>query len=572
MHFRRDDQRQTTGDTSSVSEPRWIVELDDGREVRWQGLQTGPLCFTSEQVDELTHELLGLDAEAFEAEVEAVLRPAVGESANRPAVILHSTTPELRTFDGDLDARLKGERGGDFTTYKEARSVYLAGPGDLAVGRTHAWQGAVSALGRDAICLEDRDHYYLSHSLLHLARNRAPGSAVDRLVEHLRQEPRLVRLYAFEREMQLFLLWAARQAGLDELAVEANRPALSVAWNRKSTLHPTVTRALELESQWSRTADPMAGLQLESRHCLLAERICPDAPTFPGYSIERRDRPVEDFVPQLLRAAELLRRRYGLDKGCLKASESGDGARITPNIDLRDTETLESLGREARVHGDDYVLEAHVFYGRAEIGGQTLPTSLSAHIRAGQVAPGATIQFMEGTSWKGNILLDEAAASLFGVSDEQYARVRRFMADFQDGFERREPGLVLTGVDFGIGAVGGRFEDRPLVGVQDLNVSFTGAECLRAFLDQAQRIKGEQAQPYGVTRIFRPRPHADHKAFLEVARQFDRGPVFADAVAAIPGRWGMVGITGRDPRQAVDHLNELQAALSAAGLIEASTD
>ncbi len=567
----RKDRPQTPDEASPKSEPGWTVELDDGRAIRWQGLQTGPLCFTAEQVDELTHELLGLDAQAFADQVETVLRPAVGETASRPAVILHSTTPELRTFDGDLDALAKGARGGDFTTYKEARSVYLAGPGDLAVGRTRAWRGAVSVLGRDALCLEDRDHYYLSHALLHLARHRTPGSAVDRLVEHLRREPRLIRLYAFEREMQLFLLWAARQAGLDELAVEANRPALSVAWNRKSTLHPTVAQARSLEAQWTPLQDPVAGLELESRHCALARRICPDAPTFPGYSIERRDRPAEDFVPQLLQAAELLRRRYGLEKGCLKASESGDGARITPNIELRDTETLESLGREARVHGDDYVLEAHVFYGRAEIGGQTLPTSLSAHIRAGQVAPGATIQFMEGTSWKGNILLDEAAAPLFGVTSEQYARVRRFMADFQDGFERREPGLVLTGVDFGVGTVGGRFGDRPLVGVQDLNVSFTGAECLRAFLDQAQRVKGTDAQPYGVTRIFRPLPHADHKAFLEVTRPFDRGPVFADAVAAIPGRWGMVGITGRDPRQAVDHLNELQAALSAAGLIESPT-
>jgi len=131
------------------------------------------------------------------------------------------------------------------------------------------------------------------------------------------------------------------------------------------------------------------------------------------------------------------------------------------------------------------------------------------------------------------------------------------------------PGLVLAGIDFAIGRVGGAFGETVLLGVQDLNVSFTGAECLRAFLEKSQRAKSSRGgHRYGVTRIYRPNPQADHAAFLGVTNSFDRGRVCADTVASIPGRWAMVSISGADPRGAIDNLNHLQNALVTEGLIE----
>jgi len=493
------------------------------------------------------------------------------DQVDRPALFLHSTTPDLRTLEGDLDALIRGGPGGDFTTYKEARSVYLAHPGDVVVGRTRSWKAACAAMDADAICLDDTDHYYLSHALLHLAERHQsrPVAAIDQMVACVRDTPRVVRLYAFEIEMQIFLLWLAREAGLEELALEANRSTVAAAWNRKCVLHPTVAEAVAFPDRQP-GEEAMEYLRLESQRCALTRELSIPLPALPGYTLERQGYSVEGFVEQLQCAADLLGRRYGLARGCLKASESGDGARISPGIDLEDISTLSELGREAASHGDDYVLEAHVTYGQAEIAGHILPTALSAHIRGGKLAPKATAQFMQGTSWKGNVLLDESSLDLFSVTSSHYRCLRQFVCDFQAAVEKEQPGLVLAGIDFAIGTVGGVFGEIALLGVQDLNVSFTGAECLRAFLEKAgvkSRIEGKD---YGITRIYKPTLLGDHQAFLRVTRSFDHGSVHADTIASIPGRWAMVGITGADPRDAIENLNRLQKALDSEGLIMAS--
>jgi hypothetical protein len=179
---------------------------------------------------------------------------------------------------------------------------------------------------------------------------------------------------------------------------------------------------------------------------------------------------------------------------------------------------------------------------------------------------------MEGTSWKGNVLIDEESCERFGVTAATYERLFAFVRAFRDAFAARPPGLVITGIDFALGRVGGVFGERELLGVQDLNVSFTGAECLRAFLEKLPRGNHagteEVPMPYGVTRIFRPKRHADHSAFLEITRRFSKDGLFADTVAAIPGRWGMVGITGDDPAEAIENLGRLQEALEAADLVQ----
>ncbi len=550
----------------------WTVVMEDGRRIPWIGLQTGPLTLDAAAVEASCQALLGFGTDVLARHCERVLQPATGAKADRPALILHSTTPELKTFDGDLDALVRGRPGGDFTTYKEARSVYLAGPEDIVVGRTRAWQAAVAEIGAKSIRLEDVDHYYLSHALLHTARGEET-EAMRQMIASVRETARVIRLYAFEPEMQIFLLWLARMAGRDELAVEANRPTLAAAWNRKSVLHPTVTRAAAMDA--SRLAEaPAARLAQESRNSVLAEQLDLDLDlaSLPGYTIERDQRSVEDFVDQLLVAARLLHERYGLVSGCLKASESGDGARITPGIKLDDHGRLTTLGREAHVYGDDYVLEAHVTYGQALVAGQMLPTALSAHVRGGRLAPGATVQFVEGTSWKGNVLLDEAGLDAFGISPDHYRRLRGLVEDFLVACNAQTPGLVLAGIDVAIGTVGGTFGSTPILGVQDLNISFTGAECLRALLAKARRAKtGDDGHRCGVTRIYKPSARGDHAAFRRVTRSFARGPIYADTVASIPERWAMVGITGADPADALSNLSRLEEALKAAGLVETSS-
>lgn len=559
----------------------WTVE-HGGRRMPWQGLYTGPLTIPRPELGAICQSLLGCGVGELQR-YDGLLQPARGDQARRPALILHSTTPELHTFEGDLHTLLREAPAGNFTTYKEARSVYLARPGDVVVGRTRSWARAVSALeveakGIEAIILPDVDHYYLSHALLRLAvaHQTTPSEAMARMVACVRATPRLVRLYAFELEMQIFLLWLARSAGREELAVEANRPALAARWNCKAVLHPTVEVARGLDASLN-GQPPAHCLRRESEVCALAEEMGIAVPTVPGYTLVRAERTADDFVAQLRQAAQLLGRRHGLTTGCLKASESGDGARITPGLSLEDGGTLDRLGREAYEHGDDYVLEAHVTYGRVVVAGQELPTALSAHVRGGAVASGATLQFMAGTSWKGNLLLDEASCARLHIAAAHYRRLRRFVEDFHAAFARRDAGLVLAGIDFAVGTVGGAFGDTALLGVQDLNVSFTGAECLRAFLHKAEQAAAppdgtssvSNGTSYGVTRIYRPAAQADHDAFLHLTNAASRDGIFADTIASVPGCWAMVGITGRDPIDALQNLSGLQHSLRAAGLIEA---
>lgn len=562
---------RSTPDPMTGESRDWTVELGDGRQIPWAGLRTGPRTLSRDVVAGICQRLLGFELEALGQGVEGVLRPATAADARRPALLLHSTTPELKTFEGDLEALVTGARGGDFTTYKEARSVYLARPGDLAVGRTLPWRAAVQVLGVEAVTLPELGHYYLSHALLAVAaeHRERPVPEMERLVDWVRQRRPIVRLYAFEQEMQIFLLWLTRAAGLDFLPLEANHPRVSARWNRKAVLHPPVAVALKMPDGLA-AKEPVAILRAESALCELAVAMELEVPTVPGYTLERLGRSQEEMASQIVSAAALLRQRYGLERGCLKASESGDGARILPGLDLADEATLRRLAHEAWPYGDDYVLEAHVTYGRTTVAGEELITALSAHVRGAAVAPGATLQFMEGTSWKGNVMVDEGSCEAFGVEPGQYRELQQFLEAFHGVFERQGGGLVLAGVDFAVGSVGGRLGEALLLGVQDLNVSFTGAECLRAFLARARAAgfgKGNEDPP-GVTRIYRPRPLADHQTLADEVAAWCPEGVFAEPVASIPGRWGMVGVTGDDPAAALRNLGRLRDHLLERNLIE----
>lgn len=549
----------------------WRVVLEDGRRVRWRDLYTGPLTLSSGQMDEACRALLGCGPGDIHRKVARVLRPAIGDRARWPALILHSTTPELKAFEGDLQALERGAEPGDLTTYKETRSVFLAGPGDVTVGRTRTWKQAVSALGVPGVELPDRDHYYLSDALLSLARDfqHRPSESLGALVAQVSRGPRRVRVYSLEPAMQIFLLWLARTSGVDELAVEANDPALSKAWNRKAVLHPTVDQALELEESVA-GVPTVHRLQIEASRSVLATALESSVPTVPGYTLERAGIDAAAFVRQLLEAARLLEDRYGLATGCLKASEAGDGARITRNIGLADRQELERLGLEAHRHSDDYVLEAQIRYRASSVAGRQLPLALSAHIRGGRVADGLTLQFLEGTSWKGNLLLDAAGCALLDVPPRHRRRLRSFMKAFLQSFQERDGGLVLAGVDFAVGSVGGALGDRTLLGVEDLNVSFTGAEYLYEFLDKAAggADRGRSGPVYGLTRVYRPRATGGYAALQDAAAAMCGDGVYATAVASVPGRWGMVGIDGSDPLDALGNLERLQASLLERGLIE----
>lgn len=81
------------------------------------------------------------------------------------------------------------------------------------------------------------DYYYISHALLVLAEQHLSSSSqeIDQIVAFIQANPNaVIRLYALEKEMQIFLIWLKRLAGIDHLLMDANSPEVARDWNKKA--------------------------------------------------------------------------------------------------------------------------------------------------------------------------------------------------------------------------------------------------------------------------------------------------------------------------------------------------
>ncbi|MFJ6461552.1 hypothetical protein ACIQM0_10925 [Streptomyces sp. NPDC091387] len=545
-----------------------VYKSRDGEDICWAGFFTGHRVLDATHVAEVADRLLGTDCSSVALLAQKELAPCYARSAGElPALLLHSATPTLRALEGDL-AELRADRvPHDVATYVEARAVFLGSTADLSVGRTAPWAEAVGQWGVPSVDAGDRDHYYLSHALLTLAdaHERGADTPLGHVIDWLRDRPdAVIRLYALDLEMQIFLLWLRRRTGLDRLVTDANSPAVATRWNRKRHIHPTVEAARTLTPN-GLSADAL--LTAEQRLGEAYELLGLEIPVLPGYTVLRTDVSREAFVAGVLDAAELLRTRYGLRTAGFKPSEAGDGARIVGDIDLGDTERLAAEAEAAYPLGDDYLLEAWAAFLSVELGGTRLPVVPSGHFRYGRVADGVTLQVLNGYSWVGNSYLDADAWAALGLPDTAYRTIRGALEAIRAAFlgpqsmrDGSHRGLATGGVDFAVGYVGGRFGDRLLVGAIDFNLSSHGAEYLRTFQDTARR-EGITDR-YAATRVFRP--SATQTLGRMEATAATMAPVggLMRAVACVPERWGMVAATGPDPATAAHRTDQLLAALT----------
>ncbi|WP_132117529.1 hypothetical protein [Actinocrispum wychmicini] len=517
----------------------WVV-VDEGRSIPWTSY-AGPLRLSQADFAGACRTLLAIEP----ADVpDVALDHAEIGSADGPErrIILHSTTPTTRGFETDLAAMAEGRVPVDITTYTETRALYLARPGDLAVGRLRPWRLAPTAPGVERLALDDTDHYYMSHALLHRAVNRGERDPVlARLIAWLRERRATVlSVYDFEPELQLLVAWLARRAGVHRVRVDANDPRL-VAWNRKGTLHPTVEAALAVDVD--PTADPTRALDLERRASDAFRILGEPLAVLPGYTVTRhsgRDAFHQDF----LRAGKLLSERYGLTQACLKPSEGGDGGRIVVGIDLADHARLAELASRAWTSGGDQVIEAHVTYLQRDVNGERIPVAPSTHLRDGSVLDGLTLQFMRGPSWKGNIYVDRPGWQALGLGRAAYDEIRAEMAALTGRL--RHHGLVQAGIDFAVGTLGGRFEDTVVVAIQDINAKLTGAVLLREFMARHPIDTSAGA----ATRVFRPAASATPSAVQHHLSTKPAGGTRRELIATVPGRWGMLAVTGATPLEA----------------------
>jgi hypothetical protein len=444
----------------------------------------------------------------------------------------------------------------------------LAQSGDLCVGRVTAWETAIETDGISGANIENTDYYYLSQALLVLAKQHldSPVPAIQQIIDFVVSNPQvMVRVYALEQEMQIFLVWLKRMAKLDSLSVDSNPVEVSQYWNNKKILYPSVTQALAMPSTQVEQVSAKELLVNEGKLSDIYQKLKVEIPRLPGYVISRKNCEETHFIEQLTQAAKLLQTRYGLTKGCLKACQSGDGARITPNIPLNNLDHLSQLAAEAYTYEDDYLLEAHVNYLETTLDGFTLKTAPSAHIRQGKQASGIMLQFIDNSSWKGNLYLDAEQAAHMHISPAHYKCIHQTVQAILHKFQQHSARLSIAGFDFAIGRIGGHFGDEIMLGMQDPNVSFNGAECLRAFMDKKNVL---QQSLYGGTLVIHPHIDFTLPEIRKVLQEcFPENTAHMEIISIIPDCWGMIAATGKTPQDTVHQLSTLHKVLTDRGLI-----
>jgi hypothetical protein len=527
----------------------WAVTVD-GAEVAWQSY-AGPLRFDETDFAIATRKLLSIEpGELPELVAEHVEFASPGRGQRR--VMVHSTTPYASSFETDLTAMVEGRPVLDLTTYVETRGLYLARRGDLVVGRTQPWRHGAAAEGVERLALPDADYYYLSQALVRRAVDGGDRDPVMRhIIDFMRDNPSAVVCpYDFEPEFQLFVAWLARITGLGRIRVDANDSRLGV-WNRKRMLHPTVQAALNLEDVNGQPGPVI--LEREHRASEAFTALRAPIPVLPGYAVPWRENR-DDFCADLRRAGALLRNRYGLTRACLKPSDGGNGGRITPGVDLNDTARLDELASSAWKLGGDQVLEAHVTYFEREVGGERVLTTPSAHVRSGELLDGLTLQFMRGTSWKGNIFVGPQDWDRLGLDKGVYAALRATMTDLHQRL-----GLLHCGIDFAVGTVGGVFGDTVVAAVQDINPKVTGALFLREFMARHPEIGAGAA-----TRVLSPDATGSAERIRELVSQSSTAELPCEEVAVVPGCWAMIATSAATSLTAGARALTMERALAAA--------
>lgn len=531
----------------------WQIELADGSSVTWEGFYAGPIELSPQELESICHRLLGMPLQAVPAAAEPVLLPSTHDNGTGPCIVIHSATPVLRNLQGDLDELARGHAD-DTATYMETRSVCLARPGDLVVGRTLPWRMAAGYSEIEAVVVPGVEYYYLSQALIKLmADSDGQAPQVQRLVGFLREHPHtVVRLYSLDLELQIALLYLQRAAGLPRLFTDANSPEVAGYWNTKAPVHPRVTDVASLGA-----SGPEQLLAAETELAPMRRRLGLTYERLPGYAIST------EHPAEILAAARLLRSRYGLKTACLKPSKGGGGARVMPGLNLADEEDLQNHFKHFVGTGELFILEAQVSYIQLTIGGRPLPFAPSAHVRYGRVADGLTVQLTTGSQWQGNIYIDHRACAEIGVPSQTYDAIRRTVADLRTCLHTHTLDLITGGVDFAVGTVGGVFGDRVFVAIQDPNLSSHGAEYLRRFVEYLASIGGP---PYAATKVIKPTLAGDLPAQLDLRHApLSEGTRF-QVVCAVPGRWGMLAAGAASPHLAVQEVLAFEQDLIAHSL------
>lgn len=534
-------------------------------------------------------------------------------SRQNPRIILTSGSEQINARDIEMHTfMMEGrEKAVGIDPAIITREAYMARPGDIVVGRSEPWRQAVEkrrdtedGLDIEVIDIGNEEYYYTSEVLLKLAidydRNPTEDNPIAGLIGQIQDEPETsIRLYTLDKQMQVFLLWLKERSGKSTLNVEANTPEASEKWNHKKILYPTLEEAKgidNIDGPWEMLAEedklsPLGKLIELSQGDEVNNGIERRFPRVPGYTVERLpDESVEEFQVRIRQAADLMYDRYEIDKYCVKVAHSADGAGVHHSLktngeideDKKEKDFATIVNEEIGDHVRSVVVEAHTDYIPLQIeyefNGEKriyeIPFTISNHLENGEGRNDMTIQFVEGNTWRGNATfsLDQIESFITSEGDQlMLNQAHRFIRSLANSFgilattESAEVadqnprmaqivseltnGVSKGGFDSGIGTVGGKFGDTPMLFVQDPNVRSTGAETAYAM---KEKHPGEEIAAWVIE------PDADAvDDIIELADEYGIG-----VIACVPPGWGQVYAHDGDPLTAICKILEFKDILA----------
>lgn len=552
----------------------WTVS-HQGKEFNWD-IPTGPYRYYEKDLNIFAKDQLGINnPEEIELVANALLKPYIKDEGNPnyspPRIIMHSATDGIDSYGTDFKQLSTGQTPYGFDTFFNQRSISLASPGDMIIGRTDIWrESSHHREDLEILDLESEELYQTSHALLHLAENN-PTKLMP-LINKIAETPdTMINLYTLDKDIQVFLIWLHKEVNnrrdelgyeqINALNLEANGPEVTKNWNQKGILHPSVEDALEIPNELISNISPHKLLELEGEKSQIGESLEVNIPRMPGYRIDfSNDK--NQFTDRFLLAANMMNERYGTERGVTKLVRSTDGTNIITNIDLTDSAKIREIAEEAHSKGDDYIFEAHVDYVKFNglTTGEEIELVPSSHIIEGKASNMVTLQFTREGEWRGNISINLneetpnfSKSELMGLTPEMISKITSSINDFANASVEKEIGLSVGGFDFAVGKLGGVFGDEVMVAPQDPNLRFFGAMFMYKFLEKAQNeFETEDIQV--ATRLIDPKDSHTFEKLKQLSEDMSENGKLYDLIAVVPPRFGMIAASGKTPKEAAENV------------------
>ena len=560
---------------------------------------------------------------------QSQLKPYKKNGQSRKTLVVSSATPNSNPIATESGCFKNTNHIVDIPGAIEIRDTRSLKVGDSSVIATKAGLTATKDLGdvnlinladADILSLRGSDIYFKADALLLLILTNPQSAILQQIIEVIKQNP-VIYPYNLDKETQLALLWLKNKAGLETLDVNANSAEVGTQLTKKGFWYPEVNQALTAIHD----PNPFTTQQNEWQLSQSATEIGFRSGSVPGYLVKAES--TDQFKKDVLLALMLHAARYGFDTAWTKPNQGTDGGAqdsidigplssskrqiintlidsglIDTALTIFQTHLLSQEGGNTyqRINQmwqlqKDWVIEAttHYFTGSLNLENgtkQQVKSTPSIHIIEGETQGTVSLQsFMPDNEkeWGGNSIVSKQdwinfinetfstdpkvinnpnlITQLYESYQQMIESLDKFLISVNTS-ERYQNGLVRSGIDIALCALGGDFGNQLVIAFQDCNIRANGCETARALQLKAQEKYGELGT--AVTRNFAPKLDFPNmipvveQAIREVNQKYQKNinPDQVELIAVSDG-WGQIGLMGDDSLEITKNIYMIEGEL-----------